>query len=391
MSRRLIHSVPVPEQVRLVREHNIQSSIQARRAFLRDLQTAPIYLAATHGHYDIDIPLTFFEVPENTHILELTEVSDSISVAADTKLWELLQKRDLFRDCLFNNTISQPPEELALLKGITSAMRYYKPGDTVCQRILTLGEPERDDKRTWGYFKFLPEVPYGSINNSQHHPFIFTNYLDDTLLSIREKHYSIFFNRNNTNLNFIRKMRSVLGYSIPLIFVFNSCGATHFSMKDVIRERQRLYQIMKIQEDSRLSAKQMGMDTGAFVEMNSMPVQRSRVGISGPISTSRISSEEQLRRFKQPYTEEESFAPGAGSTSGPGLRTQTGLYTLEQMRPHTSLHMGVRPLPITNIKQVYDPSCLGGICRTFGLYGGSRRIRRKSKRSKRSKKTRRTL
>lgn len=365
------------EQIRARTQGNTQQARIGRNELIRILPTAPLYLASTHGEYDLTKELVFFELPDNVHIFEISGVSELVSVSLDNSLWELIQNRREFQQYLFGGGTDSSKNM------VLSSMRYYKPFDIMCDRELTLGEEEEGQPNRWGYYKVIPGVtPYGKIDStSLDIRWALMNYVDPLLKKIRKRHYDGLFYKDNSILHFIREIRSSVGHTVPLIFVINSCGAIYYKKEKNNPEHMRRFnQIMLLQERSRLNAMSMGIHTGSFVQNSTGAVSISRTPTRGT-SISRHNSATGIN---------ESYDSSAFSE-----RPEGDFYVNPQENvPQQFLQSRqTTEIPQDKIVKVDNMlfSCTRGICSAVGLFGGTRRVKHNSKRSRKTKKTRRTL
>jgi hypothetical protein len=356
---------------------NARQALIGRNELIRILPTAPLYLASTHGEYDLTKELVFFELPDNVHVFEISGVSELVSVSLDNSLWELIQNRVEFQQYLFGSGTDSSKNI------VLSSMRYYKPFDIMCDRELTLGEDEEGQTGRWGYYKVIPGVtPYGKLDSvTTANTWSLINYIDPLLTKIRKRHYKGLFYKDNSILHFIREIRSSIGQTVPLIFVINSCGAIYFKKEKNNPEHMRRFnQIMLLQERSRLNAISMGIHTGSFIQNSSGPVPRSRA----PSRGTHISRHNSATGINESY-----------DLSAFSEREESDFYVNPQENvPQQFLRSRqTTEIPQDKIVKVDNMvfSCTRGICSAVGLFGGTRRVKRKSKGSRKTKKTRRTL
>jgi hypothetical protein len=210
------------------------------------------------------------------------------------------------------------------------------------------------------------------------HQWALINYTDEYLQRIRSRHYDGIFYKDNTVLNFIREIKSVNPPNTPLIFIINSCGAVEYNKEDP-ECIKRYDQIMFLQEKSRLSAINMGIRSGTFVQNSRTRVPISRATVSQPTVTSSNSA----------ITEEfhtSAFLPDGYRSF---LYPQNNATTEHFMGSNASrAPVVIPPKQIVKVDNIFY-SCFGGICRRLGL-GGTRKFKRKFKRSLKKKKTRKT-
>lgn len=363
------------EGIRARTQTNTRMAEIGRNELIRILPTAPSYLASTHGEYDLTKELVFFELPDNVHVFEISGVSELVSISLDEPLWELLQKREEFRQYLFGGGTDGSKNM------VLSSMRYYKPFDIMCDRDLTLGEDEKDQTSRWGYYKVIPdETPYGKFgSHSPDNIWALTNYLDPLLRKIRNRHYKGLFYKDNTILHFIREIRDSVGRTVPLIFVINSCGAIFRNGERNNPDHiQKYNQIMFLQEKSRLNAMSMGIHTGSFVQNSMAPVPISRT----PSRGTSISRRNAATGVNESYN-----ASAFSERSEPDfyVNPQTGVPQRFLQARQTA------EIPQDKIVKVDNMvfSCFRGICSRLRLFGGTRRFVKKSKSKRKTRKFRR--
>jgi len=149
------------------------NSRSLRAAFLpmlKAIRAAPIYIVSTHGMYDLreGLPQTW-TVPQNTYIFEAQTIGDTTLTTMDDPLWELCKasnRLDFFhyfvgnRDYFMKNNKLIDGANTELFRNLI----FYKPGDTIYQRSLTIGGGSRLGKNTrqserqkyynMGFYKF---------------------------------------------------------------------------------------------------------------------------------------------------------------------------------------------------------------------------------------------
>ncbi len=122
------------------------------------ITTVPIYFISTHGQYDVvgvkkeDLS---FKCPPNTYIFETAGVQNITSIDIDPLLWYLMQSPnrqlfiDIFRNTLDSVLLEKYPDifpnknEIYKFKHIFKHVIFYKPGDNVPIRKLTLQNIQR--------------------------------------------------------------------------------------------------------------------------------------------------------------------------------------------------------------------------------------------------------
>ena len=130
------------------------------------LDTYPIYLVSSHGGYDIDEidegaePREFI-VPPNVYIFEMAEIGENCMTHVDDPTLHLTQgvNRKEFKDYFLKGT-----GRSEIKKSIFRNLTFYKPGDSIYMRYISMGENTRNMRETslyenFGFFKFNVDDP----------------------------------------------------------------------------------------------------------------------------------------------------------------------------------------------------------------------------------------
>jgi hypothetical protein len=108
------------------------------RPILKHLEEDPFILVSTHGLYDERSKR--FEVPKDVYIFETQVVGDYCLTTIDEPLNKLLNDRDTFINCITaNEERCTDPTAIQVFKQFT----FYQPGDTIYNRILSIGGGKR--------------------------------------------------------------------------------------------------------------------------------------------------------------------------------------------------------------------------------------------------------
>jgi hypothetical protein len=130
------------------------------------LDTYPIYLVSSHGGYDIDeideggAPREFI-VPPNVYIFEMGDIGENCMTHADDPTLHLTQgvNRKEFKEYFLKGT-----GRSEIKKSIFRNLTFYKPGDSIYMRYISMGENIRNMRETslyenFGFFKFNVDDP----------------------------------------------------------------------------------------------------------------------------------------------------------------------------------------------------------------------------------------
>ena len=130
------------------------------------LDTYPIYLVSSHGGYDIDEideggePREFV-VPPNVYIFETGDIGENCMTHADDPILHLTQgvNRKEFKQYFLNGK-----GRSEIKKSIFRNLTFYKPGDSIYMRYISMGENIRNMRGTssyesFGFFKFNVDDP----------------------------------------------------------------------------------------------------------------------------------------------------------------------------------------------------------------------------------------
>lgn len=130
------------------------------------LDTYPIYLVSSHGGYDIDEideggePREFV-VPPNVYIFETGDIGENCMTNADDPTLHLTQgvNRKEFKQYFLNGK-----GRSEIKKSIFRNLTFYKPGDSIYMRYISMGENIRNMRGTssyesFGFFKFNVDDP----------------------------------------------------------------------------------------------------------------------------------------------------------------------------------------------------------------------------------------
>jgi hypothetical protein len=216
--------------------------------FIDSASAVPIYLAATHGSYelrDIDREDQYtFVVPKNTYIFEVADVGEYTLTSIDSYLWNLVQDRSFFKMCIDVDKIDD--EEVKKYPNFSRVFRhlhYYCPGDKIGLRKLSLGKREEFDN-AWGYYKFVKGDPYVKFPEnitSSSLGLVVPKGLPNPpvtplMKALRDYHYEgarlrSADTKETSNKELIEKIRAA-DTAAPAIFVFNSCAAYDLSRKN---------------------------------------------------------------------------------------------------------------------------------------------------------------
>jgi hypothetical protein len=213
---------------------------------LIDSATVPIYLAATHGSYELrDIEREdeyTFIVPENTYIFEVADVGEYTITSIDSFLWHLVQDRPFFKTCIDVDE-REEAKKFPNFARVFSHLHYYCPGDKIGLRTLSLGKKEEFDN-AWGYYKFMKAdslVTFPENISSSSLGLVMPKGLPNPpvtplMQSLRDYHYEGARLRSgdtklSSNKEVIDKIRAG-DTAGPAIFIFNSCAAFDLSRKN---------------------------------------------------------------------------------------------------------------------------------------------------------------
>jgi hypothetical protein len=214
---------------------------------LIDSATTPIYLAATHGSYELreierEDEYTFV-VPENTYIFEVADVGEYTITSIDSFLWHLVQNRPFLKTCIDVDK-REEAKKFPNFSRIFSHLHYYCPGDKIGLRTLSLEKNEEFDN-AWGYYKFMKAdslVTFPENITSSSLGLVIPKGLPNPpvtplMKALRDYHYEGARLRSgdtklSSNKEIIEKIRAGDKLVSPAIFIFNSCAAFHLSTKN---------------------------------------------------------------------------------------------------------------------------------------------------------------
>ena len=159
------------EQIRAQRDANIAKGREQLLQLRKAIDEAPIFLCSTHGSYDRSSDPVPWIVPPNTFIFEAQTIGDLTLTNIDVPLWELLQggrrwgfKKYLLKQYKKIERKGIPVGEI--YKQTLANLILYKPGDTIYERVLSVGGGRNDKKsgaRTvysgMGFFRFDANGP----------------------------------------------------------------------------------------------------------------------------------------------------------------------------------------------------------------------------------------
>lgn len=130
------------------------------------LDTYPIYLVSSHGGYDIDeidegAEPREFVVPPNVYIFEMADIGENCMTRVDDPTLDLTQgvNRKEFKQYFLNGK-----GRSEIKKSIFRNLTFYKPGDSIYMRYISMGENIRNMRGTssyesFGFFKFNVDDP----------------------------------------------------------------------------------------------------------------------------------------------------------------------------------------------------------------------------------------
>jgi hypothetical protein len=209
------------------------------------INTGSIYLANTHGMYDLDTDPVAWTVPENTIIFETQMIGDKCLTNIDEPLDELCTHRDVFSDYFFGiDTGYIALHSGDTYKAVFRNMVCYLPGDTIYNRTLTIGggRGARKKYNEMGFYK------YGLLWTKDA---IALKLRDDLI----EKEISI------SNQDFVNRILDNKGDEKYRIFIFSSCGSSDCSLEKKIC-RKRFDIIERHQTAQNLQLMELGINTG---------------------------------------------------------------------------------------------------------------------------------
>ena len=137
-----------------------QNKTDVLRNFHNIINSGCIYLADTHGVYDLLEEPVAWSVPKNTIIFETQMIGDICLTSIDSPLWALCCFRTLFKGYFFADEKAvkeiDGPHILDYYKAVFKNMVCYGPGDTIYERTLSIGggRGKRERFSQMGFYKF---------------------------------------------------------------------------------------------------------------------------------------------------------------------------------------------------------------------------------------------
>lgn len=183
------------------------------------LKTAPIYLSDTHGYYSLDNEPVPWIVPENTLIFETQTITNFCLTSINQPLWVLATYRDLFTAYFLGDTAFFEKRRLKKEKKyiqVFKNMTFYKPGDTIYQRTLSIGggKGERRLYSSMGFYAFDPSTKVHTM------PGVGTRRSENEILSLLRN--DLIENPDKTITN--KYIVDQIPQDGPRIFIFSSCA-----------------------------------------------------------------------------------------------------------------------------------------------------------------------
>jgi hypothetical protein len=281
----------IPPEVLAQRQANITRINKLQKRLRRAVKLAPIILCSTHGIYDRSVEPVIWKVPKKTFIFEAQTIGDLTTTTIDVPLWELLQGglRWGFMKYMTGDFSEFPQigaEVQEHYKSVFSSLILYKPGDLICERVLSIGGG-RDTKTSsaratyggMGFFRFDakgPQYPYRGYGrrdaSGEPNPYEILPQLHDLMVTNGD--------REMTDHSFVEAVNGIdktprfrdgepistsFAGALPKtgpddykIFIFSSCAA--ISEDSSPEGKKRWEQIARIQEQRKLEQMEMGLE-----------------------------------------------------------------------------------------------------------------------------------
>jgi hypothetical protein len=246
---------------------------KSQKLFGKHFETSPVVLASAHGAYYIQDDLTPFKVPPNVYIVETQTAGDYCLTSIDEYIWNLFQgpNRKFLHALGRGKSIdAEGKAYIDVMKNLT----FYKPGDTIFDRVLSIGGgrgsgpggggSSRYIYANMGFYFFPAEAT--AINTFPHGPK--TKFLGELRTKMIED--------ANVQLTY----QEFIEYTFRLypelrngcIFVFSSCAGyfnTGASSKKAFGAK--LYEIHQAQQAARLNfIKKSGYGAGGAIESKNL-------------------------------------------------------------------------------------------------------------------------
>jgi hypothetical protein len=222
------------------------------------INSGTIYVANTHGSYDLDIEPVPWTVPENTMIFETQTIGDLCLTNIDEPLDELCTHRDVFSDYFFGvddeGYIAEHSGDT--YRAVFRNMVCYLPGNTIYSRNISIhgGRGERHIYKEMGFYKYGKMFDKKSILLNLRTELI----EQDGYISNKD------FVKVISDKSIIRINDKKITYSDDekyRIFIISSCAEAHCEQeKKVCRRRFRIIDAQQRTQNLQLMA--LGIPTG---------------------------------------------------------------------------------------------------------------------------------
>lgn len=209
------------------------------------IKKAPIYIASTHGAYNLKKDPVAWTVPPNTFIFETQTIGDTTLTKIDNLLWKLCLPK--YRPAFFHYFMGNAwfferkgGRPLELYMELFRNLILYKPGDSIYERELSIGGGHakeadgsaREKYVNMGFYKFRldsPEQappkrttarPMAPIELPELNP-LRTALIEDDDFSFTNKQFVELINKN-TGISYPGKA----GLTSPTTFTYKNDGET---------------------------------------------------------------------------------------------------------------------------------------------------------------------
>jgi hypothetical protein len=211
----------------------------------RLVESSTVYLADTHGIYNLMKEPVAWTVPKNTLIFETQTIGDYCLTNIDRPLWILSQGsfRQLFLSYFLGNTNDKDSMFISVFKNMT----FYKPGDTIYTRELYLygGREERRLHPSMGFYRFGDKGFYNVPKPGER---------SEAEIQRGVKTRMIETGKPITNQEFVE-----MNEEEYRIFIFSSCADVECGKNDCDR---RLEIIERHQRNQQLQLMELGVNSG---------------------------------------------------------------------------------------------------------------------------------
>ena len=301
------------------------------------ISAAPLYYMSTHGEYDMSLYDDIVTpekgetpgkdsfkvvVPDNTLVIEFAKPGEVCYFTEIKKVFEpLLGDRERLLSYLSGiPPASDSPEIQAAIKGVLAVSYIYKPGDIICNRVLTMGagmtkmpsgaiSSERTGKYSeMGFFEFQPSNPKPSPVLPDLRTVLITGSYGRLNKSGHSKNYSPSYTTYQKLLYYYLKPIEVFK-----IVIFPVCATVDPS--DTISMEDATRVISEIQ----MAAKRSWIDLISNRRFNMGPVSRPNTYVSSTTNHARRMEEyqAQLEKYRAKLAEYEENKAWLGAGGGP--------------------------------------------------------------------------